>query len=127
VAQKGRKRPAGAKHLLAQVSKVFKAKKDAVGAKKAAEQLGICLASFYKYVNGENVPDIDVLRAATDKWGIKWEYLDPYEILSRKKMKTPEQMVFSFLAAMKEDDIEVIEVSPDGSTLQIVFKIKIPA
>jgi hypothetical protein len=124
---KGRKRPADAELLLSQVSEVFKAKKEALGARRAADQLDICVASLYKYIRRENVPDIDVLRAATDKWGIKWKHLDPYEILSRRKVKTAQQMVFSYLSAMKEDDIEVVEVAPDGTTvLQIVLKIKIP-
>lgn len=114
--------------LLNQVSEVFKAKKEALGAKRAAGQLDICVASLYKYIRRENVPDMDVLRAATDKWGIKWKHLDPYEVLSRRKVKTAKQMVFSFLSAMKENDVEIVEVGPDGATvLQIVLKIKIPA
>jgi len=124
----GRKRPADARMLLKQVSEVFSQKKTELGIEKARKDVNVCRASFYKYMRGENVPDIDVLRAATDKWGTKWTYLDPYEILSRRKLKTPEQMVFSFLRAMKENDVEVVEVSPDGTTavLQIVLKIKIP-
>lgn len=125
--RKGRKRPADAQLLLSQVSEVFTAKKEDLGIEKARKQVKVCLSSYYKYMRGENVPDMDVLRAATREWGVKWKHLDPYEILKRRKVDNAKQLVFSFLSAMKEDDIEVVEVEPDGAVLQIVFKIKIPA
>ena len=125
--KKGRKRPADAELLLSQVSEAFKAKQDQLGAKRAAKELGVCLSSFYKYVAGENVPDMDVLRAATDKWGIKWRYLDPSEVLRPLKLKTSKQLVFSFLDALREEDIEIVEVGPEGSSvLHILFKIRFP-
>jgi hypothetical protein len=125
--RRGRKRPADAELLLSQVSEVFTAKKEELGIERARKDVNVCLSSFYKYMKGQNVPDIDVLRTATDKWGTKWKHLDPYEILRRRKVDTAKQLVFSFLSAMKEDDIEVVEVEPDGTVLQIVLKIKIPA
>jgi hypothetical protein len=125
--QKGRKRPADAELLLGQVSEVFKAKKEELGIEKARRQVKVCLSSYYKYMRGENVPDIDVLRAATNEWGIKWKHLDPYEILKRRKVDSAKQLVFSFLSEVKENDIEVVHVEPNGAVLQIVFKIKIPA
>jgi hypothetical protein len=113
--------------LLKQVSEVFKAKLVELGAEQAAKELEVCLASFYKYVAKKNVPDMDVLRTAAEKWGVKWKYLDPSELVRPVKMKSPEQLVFSFLSTMDEEDIEVIEVAPDGkSSLQVVLKIRFP-
>ena len=126
--RRGRKRPAGSEHLLKQVSEVFGAKQDELGAEQAAKELGVCLASFYKYVSKKNVPDMDVLRTAKEKWGVKWKYLDPAEVVQPLKMKSPEQLVFSFLSAMDEDDIEVIEVAAGGkNVLQVVLKLHFPA
>ncbi len=124
---RGRKRPADANLLMQQVSAAFEAKKNELGAERAAKQIRVCKASFYKYIAKRNVPDIDVLRRATDEWGIKWKYLDPYEVLRTVKAKSPEQLVFSFLDAMDEDNIEVTDVTPDGkSVLRISLRIRIP-
>ena len=127
--RRGRKRPADAEFLLRQVAEVFtKKKNEPGGAKKAAKQLGVCLASFYKYAKGLNVPDMDVLRAAKQEWGVKWTYLDPSELVRPSKVKSPEQLVLSFLNTVSEEDIEIIEVAPEGkSILQISLKIRFPA
>jgi hypothetical protein len=126
--RRGRKRPAEAEFLLKQVAEVFTSKKKVPGARLAAKELGICLASFYKYADGINIPDMDVLRAAKEKWGIKWTYLDPSEIIRVTKTKSPEQLVLSFLNSIREDDIEIVEVTPEGkSILQISLKIRFPA
>ena len=127
--RKGRKRPADAEFLLAQVASAFAKKKEELGSvERAARQLGVCVSSFYKYLAGENIPDMDVLRRASEKWGIKWKHLDPTEVLRPLKMRSSEQLVFSFLRAMEEEDIEVAEVTPEGaSVLQVVLKIHIPS
>jgi hypothetical protein len=78
----GRKRPADAELLLNQVSRVFKAKKDELGVERARREVNVCRSSFYKYMNGENVPDMDVLRVATEKWGIEWTHLNPSDYTS---------------------------------------------
>jgi hypothetical protein len=126
--RRGRKRPADAELLLNQVSEVFTAKKNELGIDKARKDVNVCRASFYKYMAGENVPDMDVLRAAKEKWGIKWKHLDPSEVLRPMKVKTAKQLVFSFLSQIEEDDIEIVNVAPDGaSVLQVVMKIRFPA
>jgi len=123
----GRKRPPDAEFLLSQIKDVFKKKKDELGAERAAKQLNVCLASFYKYVNGTNLPDMKVLRNAEEKWGIKWKYLDASEVLKIQKVRTPEQLVFSFLDALHEEDVEVVEVGPVGkSVLRVMLKIRFP-
>lgn len=109
-----------------QVSEVFSKKRDQLGAKKAAKQIGVSLASFYKYISKENLPDMEVLLRAKKEWRIKWDYLDPSEVLRQREVSAT-QLVFSFLEALDEDDIKVVEVTPDGtSVLQISFKIKFP-
>ena len=126
--KRGRKRPPDAEFLLEQVREKFGEKKKELGAAQAAKELGVCLASFYKYLKKENVPDMRVLQAAAEKWHIKWKHLDPSEVLRPRKVETPEQLVFSFLNAMDEEDIEVVEVTPEGmSVLQVVLKIRIPS
>jgi hypothetical protein len=126
--RRGRKRPPDAEFLLKQVVEVFKEKMGKLGAEGAAKELGVCRASFYKYVAGENIPDMAVLLAAKEKWGVKWKYLDPSEVLRPLKAKSAEQLVFSFLSAMGEEDIEVVEVGPEGTNvLRVSLKIRIPA
>jgi hypothetical protein len=129
VGQKGRKRPADAEFLLEQVARKFAKEKERLkSAKKAADELGVCLSSFYKYLNKENVPDMRVLQAAAEKWHIKWTHLDPSEVLRPRRIETTEQLVFSFLKEMRQEDIEVFKVTPDGtSVLQVVLKIRIPS
>jgi hypothetical protein len=126
--KKGRKRPADAALLLEQVAFEFSKQKERLGsAKRAARELGVCLASFYKYLNRENVPDMNVLLAAKEKWGIEWRHLDPSEVLRTFKPKTAQQLVFSFLHEMSEDDIEIVEVTPDSTTvLRVSLRIRIP-
>jgi hypothetical protein len=123
----GRRRPAGAEQLLRQVSDEFKKKKAELGARRAADELGVCLASFYHYVNGETVPDMGVLRDAAEKWHIKWRYLDPSEVLHRSKARSPEQYVLGFLNEMRGEDIEVVGVKSDAHAgLRVVLKIRFP-
>ena len=124
----GRKRPADAEFLLKQVSEVFKVKKEELGIEQARKDVNVCRSSFYKYINGENVPDMDVLRAATEKWGTKWTHLNPSEVIRRPRMETAKQFVFPFLSELEEDDIEIVHVAPEGvSALQVVLKIRFPA
>ena len=43
------------------------------------------------------------------------------------KVKTAKQLVFSFLSEIEEDDIEIVQVAPEGaSVLQVVLKIRFP-
>ena len=111
------------------MASAFSQKKEELGSvRRAAKELQVCVSSFYKYMAGQNVPDMDVLRRATEKWGIKWKYLDPSEVLRPLKMKSTEQLVFSFLNSMDEEDIEVVEVGPDSANvLQVILKIRIPS
>jgi transcriptional regulator with XRE-family HTH domain len=124
----GRRRPADAELLLSQVKEHFQRKRNELGsATKAAKQIGVCPASFYKYLNGETLPDFEVLRRAHNEWGIKWLYIDTSEVLPIRKVRTPEQTVFSFLKALHEDDVEISQVGTEGETiLHIKLKVRFP-
>jgi transcriptional regulator with XRE-family HTH domain len=125
----GRKRPADADLVISQVKAEFHKQMDRLGgAKEAADQLGVCRASFYKYLKGETLPDFEVLRKAHNVWGIKWKYIDTSEILPIRRVQTPEQAVFSFLRAMNEDSVEITQVGTEGATtFNIKLKVTIPA
>jgi hypothetical protein len=124
----GRRRPADAELLIAQVKEEFKKQKDKLGAATAAKLLGVCPASFYNYLRGKSLPDLDVLRKAQDEWGIKWKYIDLSEILRTRGVRSAEQLAFEFLTGVQEEDVEVVKVSLDGKTaLRVALKIKFPA
>ncbi len=129
MAKRGRKRPADAEFVIAQVKEEFSRKKRELGgARQAAKALKISPASFYNYINGKTVPDMEVLRRASEKWGIKWKYIDASEILPKLKVRTPEQYVFSFLDAVREKDVEILQVGPKGyKTLQVTMRIRFTA
>jgi hypothetical protein len=128
--KRGRKRPADAECVIKQAMEVFAQKRREFGnsAKLAAKDLGISLASFYNYVNGKTVPDMDVLKKASEKWGTKWKYIDTSEILPKLKIREPEQFVFSFLDALRESDVEIVRIGPKGhKTLQVTLNIRFTA
>ena len=125
---RGRKRTPGEIHLLAQVRKVFKAKKDKGEARQAAKDLNISLASFYKYANGEDLPRMEVLRDAQEKWeGVKWDLIDVSQITKKKKIASAEQFVLSFLQEVREEDVQVAKIGPKGArVLQVLLNINFP-
>jgi hypothetical protein len=95
----------------------FGKKRDKLGAERAARELGVCLASFYNYVNGKTLPDLEVLRNAHVEWGIVWRYMDFSEIMRKQKVESAEQLVLGFLQAVREEDIEIIKVDREGANL----------
>ncbi len=125
---RGRKRTPGELHLLAQVKKVFKAKRDKGEALEAAKELNISLASFYKYANGENLPRMEVLRDAQERWkDVKWNLIDVSQITRKKKVASPEQFVLSFLQEVQERDVEIARIGPKGErVLQVLLNIRFP-
>jgi hypothetical protein len=125
--KRGSRHSPGERQLMAQVKKVFSAKKDEKGgAKRAAEDLGISLASFYKYAAGDDLPRMEVLRDAQTKWaGVKWELIDVTEITRKKKIESPEQYVLSFLREVHEKDVEIVKIGPKGErVLQVLINIR---
>jgi hypothetical protein len=125
----GRKRPAAAEFVIRHVKEKFQAKKDELGAKRAAADLDVSLKSFYKYLRGENIPDIEVLRRAKREWDIKWpKLMDPSDILPTDRARTAEQYVFSFLDSVQKGDVEIVDIGPKGyRSLQVTLKIRFSA
>jgi hypothetical protein len=124
---RGRKHTPGEKQLLQQVAEVFTKKKQELGAKRAAKELSICVASFYNYAAGIDLPRMEVLRDAQVKWGVKWELVDPSEVLRTREVHSPEQYVLSFLDALREEDVEVAKIGPEGkNALKVTLKIRFP-
>jgi hypothetical protein len=80
------------------------------GVRAAAEELGVCPASFYNYLRGKTLPDIEVLRVASAKWGIKWRHMDFSEILPKRAAQHVEQLSLRMLEAVSEEDVEVVHV-----------------
>ena len=114
---------------MAQVAQVFKRKtEEKGGAKKAAKELGISLASFYKYAAGEDLPRMEVLRDAQEKWkGVKWDLIDVSQITQKKKLVSPEQYVLSFLQEVRTKDVEIAKIGPKGErVLQVLLNIRFP-
>lgn len=114
---------------MAQVARVFSAKLgEKGGAKKAAKDLEISLASFYKYAAGQDLPRMEVLRDAQEKWeGVKWELIDVAEITKKKRIESPEQYVLSFLQEVREEDVKIAKIGPKGErTLQVLLNIRFP-
>jgi hypothetical protein len=127
MAKRGPRHSPGERLLMAQVAKVFSAKrKERGGARRAADDLGISLASFYKYAAGEDLPRMEVLRDAQLKWaGVKWELIDVTEITKKKKIASPEQYVLSFLREVHEKDVEIVKIGPKGErVLQVLINIR---
>jgi hypothetical protein len=114
--------------LLQQVAEEFTKKKQELGAKPAAKDLNVCVASFYKYCAGTDLPRMEVLRDAQEKWGIPWKLVNPSEVLRTRKVRSPEQYVLSFIDALREEDVEVAKVGPAGKTdLKVTLKIRFTA
>ena len=125
---RGRRHSPGEKRLLQQVAEEFGKKKKELGAKRAAKELNVCLASFYNYVAGKDLPRVETLDDARKKWGINWELVDTEEMLRKKRVDSAEQFVFSFIEAVRKEDVEVARVGPQGSTvLEVRFRIRFPA
>jgi len=112
---------------MAQVKKVFSAKlQETGGARKAAKDLGVSLASFYKYAAGDDLPRMEVLRDAQEKWeGVMWDLIDVSQITQKKKIQSPEQYVLSFLREIREEDVRIAKIGPKGDrVLQILLNIR---
>jgi hypothetical protein len=127
--KRGRRHTPGEKQLMLQVKKVFSAKvEEKGGAKKVAKDLGISLASVYKYASGDDLPRMEVLRDAQEKWaGVKWDLIDVSQITKRKKITSPEQYVLSFLQKVGTEDVEITKIGPKGERiLQVSLNIRFP-
>jgi hypothetical protein len=129
VKKRGRKHSPGEVKLLGQVATVFTEKKDKFGAKWIAKDLNISLASVYNYAAGDDLPRVEVLRDVQKKWKITWNLIDPSEMLKAKRIVSEKQLVFSFLEALRKENVEITKIGPEGETsvLQVTMKIRFTA
>jgi hypothetical protein len=127
-------KPRGSRHtyaerqLMLQVRSEFEKKKKALGgAKLAAADLGVSVPSFYKYVAGTDLPRMEVLRKAHEKWDIQWKHIDPSQFVRTMKLEPPEQYAL-FLDAVQEKDVRVTKIRREGkNVLRIALKIRFSA
>jgi hypothetical protein len=114
------------RQLLQQVAAVFTKKWVELGtATKAAKELGVNPKSFYKYAHGDDLPRVEVLMAAQEKWKIKWD-LEGSSVQFRKvKPRVSEQLLLPLIQSVREEDVEVIEVvTGSDSSLRVKLKIR---
>jgi len=113
---------------MAEVARAFRKKKDELGAKRAAAELEVSLASFYNYINGTDLPRIEVLKTAQEKWKTKFQYLDPSEIMRIRNLESPKQLLLPFLSSVRQEDVEVVAIGPKRSNvLQVTLNIRFSA
>ena len=121
----GRKHSTAEKFLMKRVAEEFQKKKRELGAKKAARELSVSLASFYNYLAGEDLPRAKVLWDASKKWGIKWPFIDTSEVVRTQNVRTTEQLAFAFLDAVREGDVEIVKIGPvERDVLQVKLRIR---
>lgn len=113
------------KLLMKQVAEEFSKRKDKLGAKEAAKQLGVSVPSFYNYAAGTDLPRVEVLRTAHKKWDIDWDLIDASTLLKTTKPISAEQLLLPLIRSVREEDVEVIEVAPgNDSSLRVMLKIR---
>jgi len=122
---RGRRRPADAKLVIDQVKEVFgKKAKERGSVRQAAADLGISPKSVYNYIRGKTLPDIKVLRKASEKWGIKWKYMDLSEVLNVRSLTRAKQLSLP-LYSVQPKDVEVVAIGPKKSNvLQVTLNIR---
>jgi hypothetical protein len=128
-------KPRGSRHtyaeklLMAQVASEFgKKKKERGGAKQAAADLGVSVPSFYNYAAGTDLPRMEVLRKAHEKWDIQWKHIDPSQFVRIMKLESPEQYALPFIDAVQTKDVKVAKVKREGkNVLRIALQIRFSA
>lgn len=113
--------------LMSQVAAEFKKKWKELGSgRKAAEELGVNPKSFYKYAEGTDLPRVEVLKAAHDKWKIKWGLIDTSALIKpSEKPVSAEQLLLPLIRSIREEDVEIIEVAAaSDSSLRVMLKIR---
>jgi hypothetical protein len=115
----------GEKLLMKQVAEEFAQRLKNLGARAAADQLGVSLASFYNYAAGTDLPRVEVLRTAHTKWGIKWDLIDTATLLRATKPISAEQLLLPLIRSVREEDVEIVEVATaSDSSLRVMLKIR---
>ncbi len=101
---------------------------DGWNAETAAKKLKVSRASFYNYLNQNDLPRFEILKRAHDLWGIKFKYVDfgaQRKSSSPSETDQPRQYVLPFIESVRENDIEIIQAKPvKPDTLQLTVNIK---
>jgi hypothetical protein len=128
--RKLRPRTTAEKLLMAEMSTQLyaKMKKEGWNKKKAARELGVCLASLYNYLNQNDLASYDIFKKTHDAWKFQFKHLD----FGAKQRATPalqeeyaRQYVLPFIESVRENDIEVVRAkSVKSDTLQLTINIK---
>jgi transcriptional regulator with XRE-family HTH domain len=96
--------------------------------KTAAAELGVSTASFYLYRKKKDLPRFEVLQKAHDLWGITFEHLNVAPGKRRSSWRrtgTNSQLVLPFLETVREEDVEVVQVSArKPSSMEVTLKIR---
>jgi hypothetical protein len=98
---------------------------------EAARNLGVCRASFYKYLAKEYVPGLAILRRAVKQWKVDLKYadyaLDDQFFENTVKNKGPvkeEQIPLPFIEALRTEDIQILAVIPrKPNAVEVKLKI----
>lgn len=129
--RKKRPRTTAEKLLMAEMSQQLYGKMEQEGwdTKRASRELGVCLASFYNYLNQDDLAHYDLFKKAHDAWEFKFKHMD----FGKKRATQPpqseqenaRQYVLPFIESVHENDIEVVRAkSVRSDTLQLTINIK---
>ncbi|MGH9602802.1 MAG: hypothetical protein ACRD24_10485, partial [Terriglobales bacterium] len=107
----------------------FTKAKQEKGARAAAKEMGVCLASFYNYVNGKDLPRFEILKRAHQKWNSKFDHIDFEAVLPEYKgaRELPEekQYVLPFIESVREEDVAIVDVrAKRPNSLEVRLKIR---
>lgn len=129
--RKSRPRTTAEKLLMAEMSQQLYAKMrtERWDKKRAAKELGVSLASFYNYLNQDDLPNYEIFKKAHDIWEFKFQYMDFGGKRAASRSITPaeftRQTVLPFIESVRENDIEIIKAKPVSSDiLQLTINIK---
>jgi DNA-binding phage protein len=127
-----RERTTGEKELMSHVASEFGKAKGRLGAKKAAKEIGVCLASFYKYLRKSAIPRFEVLKQAHEKWGFEFHYIDfgmdnAYLRSRAKREGIPpsRQYLLPFIQGVSKDHVEIVKIGPQKpDSVELTIRIR---
>lgn len=96
--------------------------------KTAARELGVCLASFYNYLNQDDLASYDIFKKTHDAWMFQFKHMgfgDNQGAAPALQEEYARQYVLPFIESVRENDIEVVKAkSVKSDTLQLTINIK---
>lgn len=103
---------------------------------QAAKELGVSRAALYNYIRKTDVPGMDVLDRFNEKWGLEFTYgamkLDTEFFRAQREARpakdaqtTAHQYILPFIEGLREQDIEVLQVTArKPSAVEVRFRIR---